>query len=234
MKVTLLVLTLNEVDGMRRVMPLVRREWVDQILISDGGSTDGTLEAARAAGFDVFEQRRKGIRFGYIEAWPHITGDVVITFSPDGNSIPEVIPQLIEKIAEGYDLVIASRYKGGAHSEDDTLLTGFGNWLFTTTINRLHGGHYTDAMVIYRAYRTSLFEELDLHLDAGYQTPERLFNTVLGIEPLLSVRAVKRKLKIAEIPADEPHRIGGTAKLQVIRWGLGYYWQVWREAFLWK
>ncbi len=234
MKVTLLVLTLNEVDGMRDVMPLVKREWVDQILISDGGSTDGTLEAARAAGYEVIEQRRKGIRFGYIEAWPHITGDVVITFSPDGNSVPGAIPVLVKSMQEGYDMVIASRYKDDAHSEDDTVMTGIGNWLFTRTINGLHGGRYTDAMVIYRAYRKSLFEELDLHKDEGYRTPERLFHTVLGIEPLLSVRAAKRKLKIAEIPADEPLRIGGTAKLQMVRWGLGYYWQVWREAFVWK
>ena len=131
-------------------------------------------------------------------------------------------------------MVIASRYKDDAHSEDDTVFTGFGNWLFTRTINWLHGGKYTDAMVIYRAYRKSLFEELDLHLDSGYRTPEILFRTVLGIEPLLSVRASKRKLRIAEIPADEPHRIGGTAKLQMVRWGLGYYFQVWREAFFWK
>lgn len=234
MNVTLLVLTLNEVDGMREVMPRVKRAWVDQILVSDGGSTDGTLEVARAAGYDIVEQRRKGIRFGYVEAWPHITGDVVITFSPDGNSVPEAIPALIDAMREGHDMVIASRYKGGAHSADDTLLTGFGNWLFTRTINALHGGRYTDAMVIYRAYRKTVFEELDLHLDAGYRTPEFLFHTVLGVEPLLSVRAAKRKLKVAEIPADEPLRIGGTAKLQMIRWGLGYYFQIWRELFFWR
>lgn len=234
MKVTLLVLTLNEVDGMRSVMPRVKSDWVDQILVSDGGSTDGTLELAREAGYDVVEQQRKGIRFGYTEAWPHITGDIVITFSPDGNSVPEAIPPLIETMREGFDMVIASRYKEDAHSEDDTLLTGFGNWLFTQTINTLHGGRYTDAMVIYRAYRKSLFEELELHMDSGYRTPEFLFRTVLGVEPLLSVRAAKRRLRIAEIPADEPLRIGGTAKLQMIRWGLGYYYQVWREAFVWK
>lgn len=234
MKVTLLVLTLNEVDGMRSVMPRVKSDWVDQVLVSDGGSTDGTLELAREAGYDVVEQQRKGIRFGYTEAWPHITGDIVITFSPDGNSVPEAIPPLIDTMREGFDMVIASRYKEDAHSEDDTLLTGFGNWLFTQTINTLHGGRYTDAMVIYRAYRKCLFEELDLHLDSGYRTPEFLFRTVLGVEPLLSVRAAKRRLRIAEIPADEPLRIGGTAKLQMIRWGLGYYYQVWREAFVWK
>ncbi len=234
MKVTLLVLTLNEVDGIREVMPKVDRSWVDQIIISDGGSTDGTLEASRKAGYQVYEQKKKGIRYGYSEVLPLIEGDVIITFSPDGNSVPEVIPDLIAKMKEGYDMVIASRYAEGAHSEDDTLLTGFGNWLFTSSINTFYGGHYTDAMVIYRAYRTSLFTELEIEKDAGYSTPEFLFHTVLGVEPLISIRAAKRKLKIAEVPGDEPLRIGGVAKLQVFRWGAGYYFQVLRELLWWK
>ena len=56
--------------------------------------------------------------------------------------------------------------------------------------------------------------------------------TKIGVEPLLSIRAAKAKLKIGEIPGDEPPRIGGKAKLQVIRWGLAYYSQVLFEIFL--
>ena len=234
MKTTLLVLTLNEIDGMREIMPRVQRDWVHQILISDGGSTDGTLEYAREHGYQVHEQTRKGIRHGYNEVLDLIEGDVVITFSPDGNSIPELIPELIAKMEEGYDMVIASRYLDDAKSHDDNPITGFGNWLFTLTCNLLHGGHYTDAMVIYRAYKTHWFRDLDLDKDAGYRTPEFLFHTVMGIEPLLSVRALKRNLKITEIPGDEPKRVGGTPKLQVFRWGAGYYFQFWRELFVWR
>jgi len=40
-------------------MPLVRREWVDQVLVLDGGSTDGTAEYAREQGYEVHVQRRK-------------------------------------------------------------------------------------------------------------------------------------------------------------------------------
>jgi hypothetical protein len=40
MKVTLLVLTLNEIEGMKAIMPHVDRNWCDQIIILDGGSTD--------------------------------------------------------------------------------------------------------------------------------------------------------------------------------------------------
>jgi hypothetical protein len=135
---------------------------------------------------------------------------------------------------EGYEMDIASRYLGPAKSADDDIITGFGNWLFTKTVNLLHGGGYTDAMVIYRIYRTNLFYELDLHKEESYRLPEKLFYTRIGIEPLLSVRAAKRKLKIAEIPGDEPPRLGGERKLQIIRWGLAYYFQFWWEVVSWR
>lgn len=233
MRVTLMVPTLNEIVGMQKIMPLVKPEWCDQILIVDGMSTDGTAEYARQQGYDVVVQSKKGIRHAYMEAFPAITGDVVVTFSPDGNSIAELIPALIEKMREGYDMVIVSRYAPGAKSEDDDLLTGFGNWLFNRVINLLHGAHYTDCMVIYRAWRRDLFTELDMHKEESY-APEKLFGTVMGCEPLLSVRAAKRKLKIGEIPGSEPPRVGGERKLQPFRWGGAYMAQVFRELYYWK
>ena len=234
MKVTLLIPTLNEVDGMKVIMPRIRRDWCDQIIILDGKSTDGTVEWAREQGYFVYVQKQPGIRQAYMEVLPYIEGDVLLTFSPDGNSVPEDIPKLIAKMREGYDMVIASRYLGEARSEDDSWLTGFGNWYFTRTINLLHGAKYTDAMVILRAYRTSLIRELDLDKDESYATPERLFRTRISWEPLLSVRAAKRKLKVTEIPSPEPPRIGGMAKLQVWRWGAAYYFQFIRELFVWR
>jgi hypothetical protein len=170
----------------------------------------------------------------YSEVLPYIKGDVVVTFSPDGNSIPELIPSLIEKMKEGYDMVIGSRYLDGAKSEDDDLITAFGNWFFTKTINVLHGGQYTDSIVIFRAYKTKLIYDLELDKDEAYSMVEKLFRTTISWEPLLSVRAAKKKLKVAEIPADEPRRIGGTRKLQILRWGGAYYSQIVREVFLWK
>jgi glycosyltransferase involved in cell wall biosynthesis len=232
--VTLLVPTLNEIAGMRAIMPLVRREWVDQILILDGGSTDGTVEYAREHGYEVHVQREPGIRQGYMEVLPRVRGDVLLTFSPDGNSIPELLPVLIAKIDEGYDMVIASRYKPPARSQDDDRVTAFGNWLFTRTVNLLHGGRYTDAMVIYRAYRTRLIRELELDQDRWHRTPERLFGCRISWEPLLSARAARRGLKVAEIPGDEPPRVGGERKLRVLRWGASYYYQFLRDWLLWR
>jgi len=126
-------------------------------------------------GYDVVIQKKMGMRNAYMEALPHIRGDAILTFSPDGNSIPELIPQCIAKLKEGYDMVIVSRYAKGAKSYDDDAVTSFGNWLFTTSINLLHGGHYTDAMVIFRAYPKRLISELDLDKDSSYAFEEKLF-----------------------------------------------------------
>lgn len=234
MKTTLLIPTLNEIGGMKEIMPKIKKEWYDQLIILDGKSTDGTVEYAKAKGYDVYVQKKKGIREGYKEVYGMITGDIIITFSPDGNSIPELIPDLIGKMKEGCDMVIVSRYAKGAKSYDDDIITAFGNWMFTSLINLLHGSKYTDAMVIFRAYKKQLVEDLDLNKDSGFSFEEKLFHTKISWEPLLSIRAAKRKLKCADIPGDEPSRIGGERKLKIIKWGLAYMFEVFREIFIWR
>jgi glycosyltransferase involved in cell wall biosynthesis len=233
-KISFVVLTLNEIDGVRAIMPQVDHSLFDQIIILDGGSTDGTREWARENGYELYVQKRRGIRFAYFEVLDKIKGDMIVTFSPDGNCKPEHLAELVAKMKEGYDLIIVSRYLAHATSHDDDLITSFGNWLFTKTINILHGGHYTDAMNIYRAYWKHTIYDLDLDKDEGYALPERLFRTVISWEPLMAVRAAKRKLRITEIPGDEPARIGGHRKLQIWRWGAAYYFQFFRELFFWR
>ncbi len=234
MRTTLLALTLNEIDGVKAVLPQIDRRRFEQILVVDGGSTDGTIEWCRENGYQVYVQNRRGIRFAYLEVLPLIVSDVVLTISPDGNCAPDQIPKILDKMREGYDLVIGSRYLGDAESEDDDIVTGFGNWLFTRTVNLLHGGRYTDAMVIFRAFRRTLVHELDLDKEESYRLPERLFGTVISWEPLMSVRAAKARKRIAEVAAGEPPRIGGHRKLQIFRWGAAYYFQFWRELWYWR
>lgn len=234
MKTTLVALTLDEIDGVKAILPQVDRSWFDQILVLDGGSTDGTIEWCRENGYEVYVQKKRGIRHAYLEGLPLMRGDVILTISPDGNCAADKMPAILDKMREGYDLVIGSRYCDDTQSQDDDIVTGFGNWLFTRTVNFLHRAHYSDAMVIYRAFRKDLIYELDLHKEESYLLPEKLFGTVISWEPLMSVRAAKKKKRIAEVGVGEPPRIGGTRKLQIWRWGAAYYFQFFRELWYWR
>jgi hypothetical protein len=190
------------------------------------------VEWATAQNLTVIRQRTPGIRQGYKEALPYIEGDIIITFSPDGNSLAEKIPELIAKMHEGFDMVIGSRYLGEARSEDDDLITGFGNWFFTKTVNVLFGGRYSDVMVMFRAYRKQLIYELRLDKDDYFTWVERLFRIRSGSlswEPILSVLGLKYGYRVGEIPASEPKRIGGQRKLRVMQWGGACYLQFLRE-----
>ncbi len=229
---TLLVMAKNEIRGMKEIMPRISREWVQQILVVDGQSSDGTAEWARDNGYEVYVQKEPGFRAAYAEAWPMIRGDYVITFSPDGNSIPEKIQELVRKLDEGDDMVIVSRYLNDAESQDDTVLSAFGNWVFTKTINVLNGGQYTDAMGIFRAYDTRLKDKLELDKAALYRMPEKICGvTKLSWEPLLSGRAARARLRVSEIEGSEPPRIDGKSRVfpslwVQVRWGAAYYLQI--------
>jgi glycosyltransferase involved in cell wall biosynthesis len=233
LKTTLIIPTLNEIDGVRAILPRIKPGWCDQIIIVDGNSTDGTAEYVKEQGYFVIPQEEKGLRRAYLEALPYVEGDVIVTFSPDGNSVPELIPPLVAKMKEGYDMVIVSRYLDDARSYDDTFITALANKVFTLTTNLFFGGKYTDTMVIYRAYKKELIPALDLDKDSSYWLGERLIGKTMSWEMLLSIRAAKRKLKVAEIPGDEPPRTDGIARMQW-RWGFAYILQMFREVFFWR
>jgi glycosyltransferase involved in cell wall biosynthesis len=220
MKVSLAIFTWNEIDGMRAIMPQIKKEWYNELIIVDGGSTDGTLEYAMANGYQIFVQSKAGSGAAFLEMMSKVTGDIVIPFSPDGNSVPEKIPELVNKMKEGYDIVICSRYLEGAGSEDDDMVTAFGNMFFTGLVNFLFRSHITDLLVMYRAFKTDLVKEL------GINTQTNAWGTQL------LVRAMKKNKKVGEIPGKEPPRIGGMRKMHPLWHGTNELLMILREFVL--
>jgi len=178
-------------------MPRIDRQWVDQILILDGGSTDGSKEYLLSMGYDVIDQTTIGIKAAFWEAFEQATGDVIIPFSPDGNSIPEDIPRLIEKINLGYDIVIASRYLPPASSQDDDFVSGLANRLFTKLINYFFGAKLTDGIGMYKAFKKQHLYSLRIDRHKNEHS-----------EYLIVARGARFGLKIIEIASSEPGRLG--------------------------
>jgi glycosyltransferase involved in cell wall biosynthesis len=219
MTVTLIAPTWNEIEAVKVVLPRIRREWADEIIIVDGGSTDGTVEFCRELGFRVHAQKARGYGAALREAIAVSTGDYIIEFQPDGNSVPEMIPAMVAKIEEGYDLVIGSRYVPGATSYDDDRLTKVGNRIFTWLVNLLFRAKYTDTLIGFRIFRRDAFEALQIDTDG------------LAWAIQLPIRFAKKGFRIAEIAADEPARIGGVRKMQPFKHGFEFLVVMLREAF---
>lgn len=229
LKVTIIIPTLNEIEGMKWFMPRLKKEWYDELIVVDGHSSDGTVEYCRMNNYPLVFQTGKRLSNAYDNAFSRSTKDIIVTVTPDGSSLPELIPELIAKIREGYDMVIASRYLGEAKSLDDDMFTGFGNRMFTGMINLLFGGRYTDSLVAFRAYRRNAVNRMVLYGQDKQFWLKKKFPDMNSWETASSIRAAKFKLKVFEIPGDEPKRIGGVRKLSIVKNGSGTLFQIIHE-----
>jgi glycosyltransferase involved in cell wall biosynthesis len=210
MKTSLIVLTLNEFEGFKKIMPKVNRKWVDEIIVIDGGSTDGTPELAKKMGYKVITQRNRGRGEAFRLGLEKSKGDLLVYFSPDGNEDPKDIPKLLEKANEGYDMVIASRFGNGSKSYDATFIRLIGNKFFTLLINMLFGLHLSDAVNGFRAITRKAMESIKT--DAVY----------FDIEIQMTMRCARKGYKISEIPTIEYPRVFGKGKLSTIKDGFRY------------
>ena len=203
--IALLLPTLNELQGLQVTMPAIDRSLVDDIIVIDGGSTDGTVESALEMGLTVVSQLRPGLHFAVRDIALGLPHDFIIEFSPDGNCKADHLPELVDKLCDGYDMVVVSRYLEHAVSEDDHIVSAFGNWLFSRMMRPLAKFPVTDALNIYRGYGRQIL--LDPDFEFYLKGPV--------LEPLVTGMCAIRGLKAAEIPGDEPLRIGGATKRSI-------------------
>ena len=221
--ISMVIPVIDEIDGMKMIMPQIKNEWVDEIIIIDGGSTDGTVEEAERLGYKIIHQKTKGLGDAYNLGIEAAKSDYILFFSPDGNHIPQDIPRMIEKINQGYDLVQINRFGKTSNSEDPGPITGFGNRMFTFLVNVFFGGRLGDTLDGFKIIK----KEVLLGLKIG--TP---CNEVW--EQQICIRALKAGNSICEIEGDEPKRIGGERKMKPFATGLELSKQIIEEFVYWK
>jgi glycosyltransferase involved in cell wall biosynthesis len=214
--IALLLPTLNELEGLRAVLPQIDRSLVDDIVVIDGGSHDGTVEFALNAGLTVVSQLRPGLQYAIFDVARALPHDFIIEFSPDGNCKSDQLPEIVAKLRDGYDHVVVSRYLDHAVSEDDHVITAFGNWMFSRFMRPLAAFPITDALNIYRGYRRRII--LDPDFEFYLKGPV--------LEPLVTGMCALRNEKATEIPGDEPVRIGGVTKRSIIYNGSMVLWMI--------
>lgn len=210
-KSTLVILTRNEISGMKALISRIPFDQVDETLVVDYHSTDGTKEFIKKNKIKLINQIQPGRGEAFRLAVQKAQGDHLVFFSPDGNEDPADIPQLLKLLRLGNDLVIASRFLPGARNEEDDQLIKLRAWAnqsFTRLANFAFGGHLSDSINGYRAITKKAFNSLLLDA-SGY-----------AIEFQMSIRALKLKLKIAEIPTREGNRIGGSSGSKALPTGL--------------
>lgn len=222
LKVSLAMMTMNEIEGVRKIVPRISRKGLCEFFCIDNNSADGTVEYLKKQGIRVIRQTNKGRGNAERMCIDKAKGDAVIWFSPDGNEVPEDIPKLIKKIEDGYDMVIASRFYPGAKSEDVGIIHGFGNQFLIWLANLLFGMRLYDSINGFRIIKKEPF----------YAIGSSAFRHEGGLET--SIRMAKKGFKIGEIPSDEPLRIGGKSKIKTVKDGWIFLTLILKEFFIRK
>jgi glycosyltransferase involved in cell wall biosynthesis len=203
LKRALVLLTFNEIEALPKLFDKIPLAAADEVFAVDGGSKDGTVEYLRSKGIRVVGQPRRGRGCAFAVALEATTADVLCYYSPDGNEDPADIPKVFDKLESGgYDLVVASRMRAGAHNEEDDEAIKLRKWVnqaFTFLANVLwnRGPYVTDTINGFRAVRADSQRRCACRVDG------------FVIEYLMSMRMMKLGMRIGEIATYESPRLGG-------------------------
>jgi glycosyltransferase involved in cell wall biosynthesis len=208
MRVTAVVSTLNEEKTVaavvQRCLPYATEVWV-----VDGGSEDGTCEAAARGGARIVQVNRRGKGLAYQAAIAQADADILVFVDADGSHRPEDIPRLLAPILrEEADLVIASRVTGGSdelYGQLDHLPRVLLMKIQRYLVNGCLGSRLTEIQNGFRAIRTAVAREFRLQ-ERGFE-----------IEQEMAIRSLRMGYRVANVPSHEDRRLFGRSRLRLWR-----------------
>ena len=168
-----------------------------EVLVVDNGSTDRSAEVAREHGARVITERRRGYGSAYLAGLAEARGDYVVMGDADETYPLEELGPFVDRLEQGDDLVIGSRFEGTIHGDAMPFLNRFvGNPILTGMLNLMFGVKVSDAHCGMRAVRRDALAFLDLHSTGMEFASEMVF------------KAYRRGLTVSEIPIDYYPRVG--------------------------
>jgi glycosyltransferase involved in cell wall biosynthesis len=211
--------TRNEARNLEIVLPAIAavKPAVHEIIVVDGNSTDGTIEAARRVlpSVKIITQSRKGKGNAMACGFAAATGDVIVMFDADGSADPAEIPAFVSALVAGADFAKGSRFTPGGGSDDITLLRKSGNAGLNGVANALFGTSYTDLCYGYNAFWADLLPLLELPpIDAPAPAEGMLWGDGFEIETVLNCRIAAAGMRITEVPSIERLRVFGDSNLR--------------------
>jgi glycosyltransferase involved in cell wall biosynthesis len=204
MRVAVVIPARDEETALPAVLDAIPPRLVEEVVVVDNASRDGTAAAARSRGATLLFEARPGYGAACLCALAYLAGkrpDAVVFLDADGSADPGEIPILLGPIErDETDLVLGARDPRRREPGALPPHARAGNWLATRLLRLRHGARFSD-LGPFRAIR---FDSL-LRLDLG--DPD------FGWTAEMQVKAVRRGLRIAEVPVSCRRRRGGVSKI---------------------
>jgi glycosyltransferase involved in cell wall biosynthesis len=203
--VAVVMAAMNEAANLPSVFATLP-DWIDQVVLVDGRSTDDTIAVARALRPDVTVVLQGGVGKGdaLLAGFAACTTDIIVAMDADGSTDGREIIRFVSPLVSGADFVKGSRFASAGRSDDITTIRRFGNRGLNLMVNSLFGTQYTDLCYGYNAFWARHLPKLALD-SPGFE-----------VEALMGIRAAKARLKIHEVPSHERPREYGASNLHAV------------------
>jgi glycosyltransferase involved in cell wall biosynthesis len=219
--VSVVIPTLNEAENLPFVLPAIP-DWVHEVILVDGLSTDDTVAIARelVPDIQILYETRRGKGMALQAGFAAAQGDIIVMLDADGSMDPAEISAFVGVLLAGADFVKGSRFMQGGGTVDMEWYRRLGNALLRLCVRIGFGGNFTDLCYGYNAFWRHVLPRMSLTAD-GFE-----------VETMMNVRALCANLRIAEVPSFERRRIHGVSRLRTIPDGWRVLKTIVKERFV--